>query len=127
MELRATTQIAFLATHGYSTRLFENFGHNARSTIEEAIAFRGEFRRRPVKRVILVTSVFHSRRSSIVFRLFCPGLDFISVPGAQPDFHADRWWMDHHSRALFYSEWAKIIGTVLIAYPKDRIGRLLGR
>ncbi len=118
--------IAFLATHGYSTHLFESFGHNARSTIEEAIALRGELRRRHVKRVILVTSDFHSRRSAIVFRLFCPGIDFISVPGPEPKFHADRWWMDDHSRALFYSEWTKIFGTVLMAYPKDLIGRLWG-
>jgi hypothetical protein len=106
--------------------LFESFGHNARSTIEEAIALRGELRRRHVKRVILVTSDFHSRRSAIVFRLFCPGIDFISVPGPEPKFHADRWWMDDHSRALFYSEWTKIFGTVLMAYPKDLIGRLWG-
>ncbi len=118
--------IAFLATHGYSKRSFESFGHNARSTIEEAIALRRELRRRHVKRVILVTSDFHSRRSAIVFRLFCPGIDFISVPGAEPYFHADRWWMDNHSRALFYSEWTKIFGTILMAYPKDLIGRLLG-
>ena len=118
--------IAFLATHGYSTHLFESFGHNARSTIEEAIALRGELRRRHVKRVILVTSDFHSRRSAIVFRLFCPGIDFISVPGPEPKFHADRWWMDDHSRALFYSEWTKIFGTVLMVYPKDLIGRLWG-
>lgn len=118
--------IAFLATRGYSPHLFESFGHHARSTIEEAIALRGELRRRHVKRVILVTSDFHSRRSSIVFRLFCPGIDFISVPGLEPDFHADRWWMDPHSKALFYSEWTKIFGTVLVAYPKDLIRRLFG-
>ncbi len=118
--------IAFLGTRGYSTRSFESFGHHAHSTIEEAIALRGELHRRHVKRVILVTSDFHSRRSAIVFRLFCPGIEFISVPGAEPNFHADRWWMDDHSRALFYSEWTKIFGTVLMAYPKDLIGRLLG-
>jgi uncharacterized SAM-binding protein YcdF (DUF218 family) len=118
--------IAFLATRGYSTRPFESFGHHAHSTIEEAVALRGELYRRHVKRVILVTSDFHSRRSAIVFRLFCPGIGFISVPGAEPYFHADRWWMDDISRRLFYSEWTKIFGTVLMAYPKDLIGRLFG-
>jgi uncharacterized SAM-binding protein YcdF (DUF218 family) len=125
-EMEGDYAITFLRTQGYPTRLFETFGHHAHSTIEEAIALRGELARRRVKRVILVTSDFHSRRSAIVFRLFCPGIDFISVPGAEPYFHADRWWMDNHSRALFYSEWTKIFGTVLIAYPKDLIGRLLG-
>jgi uncharacterized SAM-binding protein YcdF (DUF218 family) len=118
--------ISFLAKQGYSTRLFESFGHDAHSTIEEAIALRGELARRHVKRVILVTGAYHSRRSSIVFRLFCPGIQFISVPGPDPNYHPDRWWMDDRSRALFYSEWTKIAGTVLMAYPKDRIGRLLG-
>jgi hypothetical protein len=32
--------------------------------------------------------------------------------------------MDDSSR--FSIEWKKIFGTVLMAYPKDRIGRLLG-
>jgi uncharacterized SAM-binding protein YcdF (DUF218 family) len=118
--------ITFLRTQGYPTRLFESFGHNAHSTIQEAIALRGELARRHVKRAILVTSDFHSRRSAIVFRLFCPGIDFISVPGPVPKFHADRWWMDDSSRALFYSEWTKIFGTVLIAYPKYLMGRQLG-
>ena len=118
--------IAFLATRGYPTRLFESFGHHARSTIEEAVALRGELYRRHVRRVILVTSDFHSRRSAIVFRLFCPGIEFISVPGTESNFHADRWWMDDGSRALFYSEWTKIFGTVLMAYPKDLIERRFG-
>jgi hypothetical protein len=34
--------------------------------------------------------------------------------------------MDDISGALFYSEWTKIFGTVLMAYPKDLIGRLIG-
>jgi uncharacterized SAM-binding protein YcdF (DUF218 family) len=118
--------ISFLAKQGYPTGWFESFGHNAHSTIEEAIALRGEFVRRHVKRAILVTSAFHSRRSSIVFHLFCPGVQFISVPAPDPNYHPDRWWIDDHSRALFYSEWSKIGGSVLMAYPKDRIGRLLG-
>lgn len=119
--------ISFLAKQGYPTRLFESFGHHARSTIEEAIALRGELARRHVARVILVTSSFHSRRSSIVFRLFCPGIQFISVPGPDPNYHPDGWWMDNHSRELFYSEWTKIAGSVLLAYPRDRIERLFAR
>jgi uncharacterized SAM-binding protein YcdF (DUF218 family) len=119
--------IPFLVKQGYPARLFESFGHHAHSTIEEAIALRGELARRRVKQVILVTSDFHSRRSAIVFRLFCPGLDFISVPGAEPAVHPDRWWMDDHSRALFYSEWSKILGTILMAYPRDLMRRLLGK
>jgi len=118
--------IEFLAKQGYPTRLFESFAHNARSTIQEAVALRPELRRRHVQRVILVTSEFHSRRSSIVFGLFCPGIHFISVPGLDPTYHPNSWWTDEHSRTLFYSEWEKIWGTVLMAYPRNLAGRLLG-
>ena len=118
--------ISFLAKQGYPSRLFESFGHDAHSTIEEAIVLRAELRRRHVMNAILVTGAFHSRRSSIVFWLFCPGIHFISVPGPEPSYHPDRWWTDDHSRALFYSEWTKIMGTVFMAYPKDLMRRLFG-
>ena len=117
--------ITFLAKQGYSARLFESFPQNARSTIEEAIALRGELARRHVKRVILVTSTYHSRRSAIVFHLFCPGIDFISVPSPDPNYHPDG-GRSKNSRSLFYSEWTKIAGTLVMAYPKDLIGRLVG-
>jgi uncharacterized SAM-binding protein YcdF (DUF218 family) len=116
--------IAFLASRGYSTAAFESFGHTAHSTIDEAKVLRGELARRGVKRVILVTSSFHSRRSAIVFRLFSPGVQFISVPAPDPHYNPSGWWLESSSRKLFFSEWTKILGTVLVAYPKDRIRRL---
>lgn len=118
--------IAFLARHGYPTRLFESFGHHARSTIEEARVLHTELVRRNTRRVILVTSSFHSRRSAIVFALFCPEVDFISVPSDEKNFHPAVWWRDESSRALVFSEWGKIIGTVLVEYPMDRLERLFG-
>jgi hypothetical protein len=119
--------ITFLAERGYSTRGFESFGHHAKSTIEEATALRPELARRGVKRVLLVTASHHARRSAIVFRLFCPGIQFISVPAPDSHFHASTWWMDPGSKTLFFSEWTKILGTVLIAYPKYCISRLWDR
>jgi len=119
--------IWFLAQQGYSTRGLESLGVNAVSTIEEALAVRPELIRRGAKRVLLVTASFHSRRSAIVFRLFCPGIQFISVPAADPQYHPDSWWMDESSKKLFYSEWEKIAGTVVMAYPEYVIKRLRGR
>jgi uncharacterized SAM-binding protein YcdF (DUF218 family) len=116
--------IRYLEKQGYPARLFESYGHNSRSTIEEAVALRPELARRHVQRVILVTSAYHSRRSYVVFRLFCPGIEFISVPGASPNYHATGWWTDDASSALFYSEWTKMLGTLLVAYPSDRIRQI---
>jgi uncharacterized SAM-binding protein YcdF (DUF218 family) len=109
--------IAFLAQQGYRTDLFESFGHHARSTIEEAIALRPELDRRGVKHVLLVTSDYHSRRAWLVFQLVCPGIRFISVAAPDSQYLPDKWWKDERSRSLFFSEWTKIVGS-LLAYPE---------
>jgi uncharacterized SAM-binding protein YcdF (DUF218 family) len=106
--------IEFLAQRGYTTKSFESFGHRAHSTIGEAIALRRELIRRGVKRVILVTSAYHSRRAKIVLQLVCPGIDFISVPAPDPHYHPDLWWQDETSRRYFFSEWRKLLGSVFI-------------
>ena len=113
--------IRFLAERGYRVDSFEYFLHDARSTIDEAIALRGELARRGVKRVLLVTSAYHSRRASIVFRLYCPGIQFIAIGAPDEHYHPDNWWQDASSRKLFVSEWSKILATVLFVYPKHRI------
>lgn len=118
--------IAYLTGRGYSTAAFQIFAHNASSTVDEVIALRDELIRRSAKRVILVTSAYHSRRSAIVFRLFCPGIRFISVPAADEHFHAEDWWSDHSSRKLFFSEWKKIFGSLLYAYPSYLLGHKRG-
>ena len=117
--------IEFLAKQGYPTHLFESFGHNAHSTIEEAIVLRPDLARRGVRRVLLVTSAYHSRRAAIVFRLFCPGIQFLSIPAPDLQYHPDGWWKDPDSRRLFFSEWSKILGTILIVYPKYCVERIV--
>jgi len=110
--------IDYLTARGYPRRLFQSFEHHASSTIAEALALRGELKRRGVKRVLLVTSAYHSRRASIVFRLFCPGVRFITIGAPDGHYHPEDWWEDPSSRRLFFSEWTKIAGTVLFEYPK---------
>jgi len=115
--------IEFLVQKGYSRDLFLRVPHRARSTIEEALALAPELRRLNVRTAILVTSASHSRRAGIVFALFCPAVRFRSVPAADPHFDSDRWWTDKKWRRLFFSEWYKIVGTVLVEYPRHWIGR----
>lgn len=117
--------IEFLTARGYPRRLFESFEHHAPSTITEAIALRPELARRGVKRVLLVTSAYHSRRAFIVFRLFCPGIQFLAVGAPDDLYHPEDWWQYPRSRHLFFSEWAKILGTVLYEYPKYTLEGIL--
>jgi hypothetical protein len=60
---------------------------------------------------------YHSRRALIVFELVCSGIHFISVPAPDPSYHPDRWFTDETPQRLFLSEWEKIGGSLLLAYP----------
>jgi uncharacterized SAM-binding protein YcdF (DUF218 family) len=119
--------IDFLVARGYPRRLFQSFEHFSRSTIGEALALRPELERRGVHRVLLVTSAYHSRRAGIVFRLFCPGIQFVTIGAPDEHYRPDVWWEDAVSRRLFFSEWGKIFGTILIEYPKYRLQSAFGR
>ena len=105
--------IEFLVQRGYRKDLFTGIPLQAKSTIEEAIEVGPVLKAMGLRNVILVTRASHSRRASLVFRLFCPGIQFQSVP-AGDEFQLDRWWTDAPTEAIVRSEWWKIAGTVLI-------------
>lgn len=117
--------IQFLVARGYPMRLFQGFPIRAPSTIAEAVALRPELERRGVKRVLLVTSAYHSRRAKIVFSLYCPGIRFLAIGAPDEHYHAENWWEDASSREYFGSEWSKIFGTILWEYPKYRVEAFL--
>lgn len=106
--------VRFAVEKGYDPRLFLTAGHHAKSTIEEALALGAELRRLGAKHVTLVTSDYHSRRALLVFRLFLPDFQFHGVAAPTEHFQARSWWKQSESRALVFSEWSKIVGTVLI-------------
>ena len=107
--------IGLLESKGYPREMFAVASRYSSSTREEAVVMRDEFRQRHAKRVILVTSSYHSRRAATVFKLTCPDVQFISVPAPDPDYQPDRWWADSSSRKLLFLEWTKIIGTIVLA------------
>jgi len=108
----------FLVSKGYLASLFSVYGHRARSTVDEAIAVCPELRRRDARRVILVTSAYHSRRAALVMRMFCPSVTFVSVPAPDSHYEPRQWRSNAESHQLFISEWKKIAGTILYAYPR---------
>jgi len=114
--------IQFLVQKGYPKTLFLGLPHQAKSTIEEAIALAPQLQRLGIHRAILVTRASHSRRATLVFRLFCPNVRFRSAPAAENGFQARNWWKDPGSKERFCQEWLKILGTVLWKYPEFLAG-----
>jgi uncharacterized SAM-binding protein YcdF (DUF218 family) len=106
---------------GYPWELFISYPHHATSTMEEAFALSNEFERLGVRRILVVTSTFHSRRASLVFRALLPDfqLRFIAVP--ETIFSPDSWWKSRDGRRIVVSEWSKIMGTLLTKSLKNQI------
>jgi uncharacterized SAM-binding protein YcdF (DUF218 family) len=69
----------------------------SRSTLDDALLSLPLVKQSGAQTVIMVTSPYHSRRASVVFRkVFGPeGIRVISYPVRQSEFNPDRWWTRH--------------------------------
>ena len=105
--------IPFAERAGYPESYFRPFPNRALSTNEEAHAAAEEFQKLGVKRVLLVTSDFHTRRAGNLFRAAAPGVDFVVVAAPDDHFSPRGWWRDREGRKTFATEWAKTIGEWL--------------
>jgi uncharacterized SAM-binding protein YcdF (DUF218 family) len=108
--------VDFAVHHGYPRSLFMPLPMEAQSTVEEAQAMGPIFQRLGARRIILVTSNFHSRRAAEVFRLYLPEFDFEIEASPERDFDPRAWWKIPQQRRLFWSEYRKIAGTFLMRF-----------
>lgn len=101
--------IPFLVRRGYPREWFEELRHLSHSTREEATAGVAEFRRRGAKKILVVTSNYHSRRASGSFRAEAGGDPEILVVAA-PDryFNPESWWKTRESQKILLLEYTKL-------------------
>jgi uncharacterized SAM-binding protein YcdF (DUF218 family) len=112
--------VEFAVQHGYSRSLFLSVPFEVRSTIDEARAMGPIFHRLGARRVLLVTSNFHSRRAAQVFRLLLPEFEFRMEGSPDHTFDPHAWWKTPGQRHLLFSEYQKMIGTVLLQFRGGR-------
>jgi uncharacterized SAM-binding protein YcdF (DUF218 family) len=101
--------IPFAVKAGDPESDFLHFEHHGRSTEEEARAVVIKLHEMGVKRVIVVTSNFHTRRAGWIFRRAAPDLDFIVVSSPDEFFKPDSWWHEREARKIFLYEWMKTV------------------
>jgi uncharacterized SAM-binding protein YcdF (DUF218 family) len=92
--------IPFAVRAGYPESYFLHFEHYARSTEEESRAVVDKLHQMGVKRVILVTSNFHTRRAGKIFRRAAPDLNFFVVAAPDEFYNPDSWWHDREGRKV---------------------------
>jgi len=88
------------------------YPHDAENTREEAEALAKLAAEKNWKRVIIVTSNYHTRRTRYIFRRVFPGKIAVSVAGARDgDFDPEHWYEKRKSVKQFMGE----VGGMLVA------------
>lgn len=101
--------LKFFRVPADSVEILEGVNH---STLEEAQRLRGYMQQRGLKRLIVVTSNFHTRRTRLLFRRVFKGTGIdILVAAAPPDswFNPEKWWTRRMDCRTLLWEYQKLI------------------
>ena len=104
-------------SRGYPRDYFIPAPNDALSTREEARAMLAELRRRGVHSFLLVTSDYHTARSSRIYRVEEAredgGPPFRTVAAPDKYFHRDSWWRSRETLKIVFFEYSKTLATAV--------------
>lgn len=99
-----------LKSDGMPEQAIVRFQHHAENTKEEAEALRQLIRQQGWKRILLVTSNYHTRRARyICARMFPSGTVLRVVPAHDSEYNPDDWWQSRRGLVIFSHEFVGMI------------------
>lgn len=103
--------IQYAELHGFPSGLFHAIllAPDIDSTRAEARCVDKYLKSQNIRKILLVTSNYHTRRAAYWFRKEIPGLDVVAIPAADPMFVPDSWWTYREGQKTFVLEWLKTI------------------
>jgi uncharacterized SAM-binding protein YcdF (DUF218 family) len=72
--------------------------------------------------ILLVTSPYHSKRASMIFKETLPGIRIISAPTDKSWLSLEEWWKRPRDRDMVLSEWSKFIKLWIFGVQKSQSG-----
>jgi uncharacterized SAM-binding protein YcdF (DUF218 family) len=109
-----------LQARGVPASAIVRFPQRAANTREEAQALRDLVKSRGWRRVLLVTSNYHTRRARYIFRKVFPAqVGVLTIAARDSDYDADRWWETRQGRKLFFLETAGYTEAVFELWDSD--------
>lgn len=106
--------IEYAVMKGAPREIFEAFPMNVSSTMEEAAAVCAEMRRRGLRKVIVVTSNFHTRRAGQIFREAAAGdIEYLVASAPTAYFEPDIWWKTRAGKKIFLLETLKTVNSLI--------------
>ena len=96
-----------LKSFGVPATAIVKLSHRAQNTREEAVESARLIQTRGWKRVLVVTSNYHARRTRFIYERVLPSSVSLRVSGARDsEFDPSRWWQTRQGQKLFMSELA---------------------
>lgn len=105
--------IPFAVSKGYPEEWFIAYPHEAHSTLREAYVVLAELRRRKIRKFLLVTSDYHTRRAGRIFHALGRDLDFRVVSAPDEFFRWNSWWHNREAQKTVFLEWSKTIAGIV--------------
>lgn len=114
----ADAGIRFMTAQGYPAQWFTPVRHTAMSTRDEARVMLTELQRRGVRRFILVTSNYHTRRARRMYQnvehergVSLPEFRVVAVD--DPVYDPSGWWHSREGRKAAFFEWTKTLTSLV--------------
>lgn len=101
--------IAFATESGHPPDRFVGLPNRAESTSDEARLLLPILRSRGVKRLLLVTSNYHTARASRTFRRTDPQMQIITVAANDRMFPPQSWWRNRQGQKTLFFEVSKTL------------------
>ncbi|MBL8174446.1 MAG: YdcF family protein [Bryobacterales bacterium] len=101
--------IDFITSKGFPNAWFRPLLHQSDSTRDEAAQLRDYLLTHGFRKVLVVTSDFHTRRAGAILRRAMPDIDIRMIAAASPDFRPQSWWTSRPSQKVFFQEWLKTL------------------
>jgi uncharacterized SAM-binding protein YcdF (DUF218 family) len=94
-----------LESRGVPAKAIVRFSHRANTTLEEAKDLQVLIAQNGWRRILLVTSNYHTRRARYIFRKVLPSNVSLEVVGAfDAEFEPATWWQSRQGRKIFLLE-----------------------
>src|SRR5271157_3241117 len=123
--LRPYASIAELMEHdlverGVPASAVVRFPHHARDTREEAAALAPFLASHGWKKILVVTSNYHTRRAAFIFaRTLNPGAELRVVAATARDYDPDNWWKTREGVRVFFHESVGMVGALWELWHSD--------
>ena len=102
-----------LESRGVPSKAIVRFSHRANNTLEEARDLQVLIAQNGWRRILLVTSNYHTRRARYIFRKVLPANVSLEVVAAfDAEFEPDTWWQSRQGRKTFLLETVRYLVAV---------------